>query len=521
MKKNQLFIWALTSALAGFLFGFDTVVISGAEKTIQELWDLNGSQHGLALSAALWGTVLGAIFGGWPANRFGRKGTLLWIGILYFVSAIGSALSNDLMPFVLARFIGGVGVGISTVVGPMYISEIAPAAKRGRLTGMFQFNIVFGILVAFLSNYLIGRTMGDVAWRWMLGVEAIPAIIYAIMCLRIPESPRWLITQKGDRAEGKRVLALSRPEATEAEIEALVAEIESHSGKEAKTGKIPFRRLKIPLILAFLIAFFNQLSGINVILYFAPRLLGLAGIDNPLAASIWLGVVNLIFTFVGLYLIDRLGRKSLLFIGSIGYIASLGICAWAFLSFPGFKVVSSAIDYQSAAEKVEKLATVDRTVTESEKEAAAQSLKEKESALSAATNLPKYEGSKVLAGEATSTAAAVETAQQSQERRFSGFGRDEHCCSHLPVRVYCFPCDGPRRGHLGLYCRNLSQRIPGGGAVFWLCHSLGLRSAPFAVVSDCDREVRRRLHLWVLCLHDGVAVALGPCDGSRDQRGSS
>ncbi|GHC55605.1 sugar porter family MFS transporter [Roseibacillus persicicus] len=415
MKRNQLFIWALTSALAGFLFGFDTVVISGAEKTIQDLWDLSGSQHGLALSAALWGTVLGSMFGGWPANRFGRKGTLLWIGILYFVSAIWSALSNDLIPFAIARFIGGVGVGISTVVGPMYISEIAPAEKRGRLTGMFQFNIVFGILVAFFSNWLIGKALDETAWRWMLGVEAIPAVIYAVMCLRIPESPRWLITQKGDRAEGKRVLGLSRPEATEEELEALVHEIESHSGAEAKTGKIPFKRLRIPLILAFLIAFFNQLSGINVILYFAPRLLGLAGIEDPLAASIWLGIVNLIFTFVGLYLIDRLGRKSLLFIGSIGYIVSLGVCAWAFLSFPGFKVVSTAIDYQGAAEKVEKLAVAERTVTQEEKESAAEALKSTGEALVAATNLPNYEGEKLEALKSPGTVEAIQIADNAKK----------------------------------------------------------------------------------------------------------
>ena len=410
MNKNPLFFWALTSALAGFLFGFDTVVISGAEKTIQDLWDLSGSQHGLALSAALWGTVLGSLFGGWPANRFGRKGTLLWIGILYFVSAIWSAMSKDLSSFVIARFIGGLGVGISTVVGPMYISEIAPAEKRGRLTGMFQFNIVFGILVAFFSNWLIGRFVEEGAWRWMLGVEAIPAIIYAVMVLRIPESPRWLITQKGDRAEGKRVLGLSRPEASEEELEALVSEIETHSGAEKKGGRVPFKRLKIPLTLAFLIAFFNQLSGINVILYFAPRLLGLAGIDNPLAAAIWLGVVNLIFTFVGLYLIDRLGRKSLLFIGSIGYIASLGVCAWAFLSFPGFKVVSSAIDYQSAAEKVEKLAVAERTVSDDEKMAAAQALVSAESALAKATQNPNYKGAKLEVGSESSTTQAIASA---------------------------------------------------------------------------------------------------------------
>lgn len=422
MKKNKLFIWALTSALAGFLFGFDTVVISGAEKTIQDLWDLSGSQHGLALSAALWGTVLGAMFGGWPANRFGRKGTLVWIGIFYFVSAIWSALSNDLVPFVMARFIGGIGVGISTVVGPMYISEIAPAEKRGRLTGLFQFNIVFGILVAFLSNWLIGRAMGDVAWRWMLGIEAVPAVIYALMCLRIPESPRWLITQKGDRAEGKRVLALSRPEASDEELEALVEEIESHSGAETKAGKVSFNRLKIPLALAFLIAFFNQLSGINVILYFAPRLLGLAGIENPLAAAIWLGVVNLVFTFVGLFLIDRLGRKSLLFIGSIGYIVSLGVCAWAFLSFPGFKVVSAAIDFKGAAEKVEKLEMVQRTVTATEKEDAAKALTVTGEALAAATHLPNYQGGKHSITEGESTVEAIKVAERAKSEASEDLG---------------------------------------------------------------------------------------------------
>jgi len=419
---RRIFLWSLSSALAGFLFGFDTVVISGAEKTIQELWDLDGTRHGWAMSAALWGTVLGSLFGGWPADRFGRKGTLLWIGILYFVSALWSGLSQDLWGFISARFVGGLGVGISTVVGPMYISEIAPAAKRGRLAGMFQFNIVFGILVAFLSNWILGRSMGELAWRWMLAVEAIPAVVYTVMCFGIPESPRWLITKKRDRERGKAVLGMARPDATPEQLEALAVEIETHSGKEPASRGIPFRRLRIPLLLAFLVAFFNQLSGINVILYFAPRLLGLAGIDNPLQASIWLGVVNLAFTFVGLWLIDRLGRRTLLFIGSIGYILSLGICAWAFLSFPGFKVVSAAIDYQGAAEKVEKLERAERTVTGAEKQSAAAALEDSRKALVAASAAAKYEGEAIGIPEGASTTEAKTVAGRAKEEASRGLG---------------------------------------------------------------------------------------------------
>ncbi len=421
-SDKRIFLWSLSSALAGFLFGFDTVVISGAERTIQDLWDLSGTQHGWAMSAALWGTVLGALFGGWPADRFGRKGTLLWIGMLYLVSAIWSALSPDLWTFVTARFIGGLGVGVSTVVGPMYISEIAPAAKRGRLAGMFQFNIVFGILVAFFSNWLIGNSLGDVAWRWMLAVEAIPAVIYTVMCFGIPESPRWLITKKGERERGKQVLALSRPGATAEQIEALALEIETHSGKEPATRGIPFARLRIPLLLAFLIAFFNQLSGINVILYFAPRLLGLAGIEDPLQASIWLGVVNLVFTFIGLWLIDRIGRRTLLLVGSIGYIVSLGVCAWAFLTFPAFKVVSAAIDYQSAAEKVEKLEVAEREVAEREFDEAADDFRNAQDKLVAAAAAPAYPGDRLAIEPQRTTSEAKEIAARAKEDASAALG---------------------------------------------------------------------------------------------------
>ena len=201
MPSSRLFLWSITAALAGFLFGFDTVVISGAEQTIQKLWGLSPALHGLAMSAALWGTVLGSLIGSWPTDRFGRKPTLLWIGILYLASAVWSGLATDPFSFMIARFIGGLGVGISTVAAPLFISEIAPADKRGRLAGMFQFNIVFGILVAFGSNALLGG-IGENAWRWMLGVEAVPALIYSLMCFGLPESPRWLIGRKEDRAGG-------------------------------------------------------------------------------------------------------------------------------------------------------------------------------------------------------------------------------------------------------------------------------------------------------------------------------
>ncbi len=327
----RLFFFSITSALSGFLFGFDTVVISGAERTIQELWGLGELQHGLAISSALWGTVLGALLGGWTADRFGRKRTLLWIGAFYLVSALGSAFAPDVTLFIAARFLGGIAVGISTVAAPLYIAEIAPAQHRGRLTGLFQFNIVFGILVAFFSNAQLAG-LGENAWRWMLGVEAIPALLYSVFCFAIPESPRWLITKRGDTAEAVRVLGLVQPESTRAELEAKAAVIAGTPGPEARGGHFWSRELRKPILLAILIAFFNQLSGINAILYFAPRVFELAGMEEraALLQSVGIGVTNLVFTFVGLWLIDRLGRRTLLFIGSFGYIASLGLTAWAF-----------------------------------------------------------------------------------------------------------------------------------------------------------------------------------------------
>ncbi len=341
--NSRLFYWSLTAALAGFLFGFDTVVISGAEKTIQSLWQLGDFQHGLAMSMALWGTVVGSLLGSLPTDRFGRTKTLLSIGILYFVSAVWSGMATDVYSFMIARFIGGVGVGVSTVAAPLYISEIAPPEHRGRLAGMFQFNIVFGILIAFVSNTLMGG-IGENAWRWMLGVEAVPALIYSVMCFGLPESPRWLIGQKDDRDGAVAVLRLVNPDASESEVESKADKIAAVSHEPSSTGGFWSHRLKTPILLAFLIAFFNQLSGINAILYFAPRIFELTGLGEraALLQSVGIGVTNLIFTFVGLALIDRLGRRTLLYIGSFGYIASLGLCAWAFFT-ENFSIVPACI----------------------------------------------------------------------------------------------------------------------------------------------------------------------------------
>jgi MFS transporter, SP family, arabinose:H+ symporter len=331
--NGRIFFWSLTSALAGFLFGFDTVVISGAEKTIQALWGLSPGLHGIAMASALYGTVIGSLLGGWPADRLGRKATLLWIGVLYFLGAVGSALAPNVAVFILARVIGGLGIGISTVVAPMYISEIAPAQHRGRLAGMFQFNIVFGILVAFVSNALLAG-IGVNAWRWMLGVAAFPSLLYTLFCLGLPESPRWLLVKRGNREQGLQVLQKIEPAVSKEQIAAEADAIVAASSEQVTSGHFWTKRLRKPIMLAILVAFFNQLSGINAILYFAPRIFELTGLGAKAALlqSIGIGITNLVFTFVGLWLIDRLGRRTLLYIGSFGYIVSLGLVAWAFFT---------------------------------------------------------------------------------------------------------------------------------------------------------------------------------------------
>ena len=332
MNQNKLFRYSIVAALAGFIFGFDTVVISGANQPIKDLWHTSPLFHGFfIMSMALWGTVLGSIFGGIPTEKFGRKKVLLWIGILFAVSAFGSAFAHDPYTFSFFRFMGGVGIGVSSVVAPTYISEISTAKTRGRLVAMYQFNIVFGILVAFLSNYFLAGVGGDNDWRWMLGVLAIPSIIYTVMVLGVPESPRWLISKKNDLAGAAKVMEEIGAENTAAEIAAII-ESNKHEAVAGNTAQFFSPKHNKIIWLALLIAFFNQLSGINFILYYAPEILTKIGLGakESLLNSIAIGGTNLIFTFVGLYLIDRLGRKTLMIIGSLGYIVSLAMVAYAF-----------------------------------------------------------------------------------------------------------------------------------------------------------------------------------------------
>ncbi len=311
------------------------MVISGAEQTIQRLWNLSDVAHGLAMGSALYGTVLGSVFGGVPTDRLGRRRTLFIVGFLYIVSALGCGFATGVGTFVVARFLGGVGIGISTIVAPLYISEIAPPAHRGRLAGMFQFNIVFGIVVAFGSNALISNMAGESAWRWMLGIAAVPSLVYFVMCFGLPESPRWLLTRKRDRDAGLKALRKIEPNLTEIGLQEHADAIMA-SGEHDRTATAGFWqwRLRGPIMLAILVAFFNQLSGINAVLYFAPRIFEMAGLgkEAALLQSVGIGITNLVFTFVGLWLIDRLGRRTLLYIGSFGYIGSLGLTAWSFFS---------------------------------------------------------------------------------------------------------------------------------------------------------------------------------------------
>jgi sugar porter (SP) family MFS transporter len=331
MNKGKLFQWSIVAALAGFLFGFDTVVISGANLPIKELWHTTPLFHGFfIMSMALWGTVAGALLGGIPTEIYGRKKVLFWIGILYTVSAIGTAVAPDPYTFSFFRFLGGLGIGVSSVVVPTYISEISTSKIRGRLVAMYQFNIVFGILIAFLSNYLLKGFQGSNDWRWMLGVSGIPSLLYTLMVIGLPESPRWLITRKNDKVGAMKILDQMGVENVVAEVNTILAgneEVDKNKKTSFFSGK--YRK---PIMLAFMIAFFNQLSGINFILYYAPEILERAGLaaKESLFNSIAIGGTNLFFTFVGLYLIDRAGRKKLIIIGSFGYILSLAMVAWCF-----------------------------------------------------------------------------------------------------------------------------------------------------------------------------------------------
>lgn len=293
-------LFASIAAFSGFLFGFDTVVISGADKTLQELWHTTDLFHGwIVMSMALWGTVLGAVFGYLPTNFIGRKKSLLAIGVLFALSSCGTALADGPWIFSISRFLGGIGIGVSTIAAPSYISEIAPTKYRGRLVGLYQFNIVFGIVIAFLSNFYL-KDWGVNAWRYMLGVQIIPSILFAFGCFFIPESPRWISVQDTSDTE-----------------------------KNDSIFHLTYRKV---LWLTFFVALFNQFSGINAFLYYAPRIFDLAGLDENASylSSVGVGLVNFIFTLLGVSLIDKLGRKTLMYIGGTGYIVSLGL---VFLSF--------------------------------------------------------------------------------------------------------------------------------------------------------------------------------------------
>lgn len=326
--KRQVIFWAITVALGGFLFGFDTAVISGAEQAIQDHWALSAVQHGFTVSIALFGTVFGALLGGIPSDRLGRKQTLFWIAVLYFLSALGSAIAPSWPIFLFSRFIGGLGVGASSVTAPMYIAEIAPKDQRGRLVALFQFNIVLGILIAYLSNYLI-QGVGPDSWRWMLGVEAFPALAFVIMIRFVPRSPRWLIVKRGEEAEARQVLSIVNPETVDMEVAAIKKSVHHTRGKDEPLFQ---SRYRFPIMLAIIFAVFNQVSGINAIIYYAPRIFEMTGAEasSALLSTAGVGLVNFLFTLIAMSVIDSFGRRKLMLVGSVGLIVTLGLVARAF-----------------------------------------------------------------------------------------------------------------------------------------------------------------------------------------------
>jgi sugar porter (SP) family MFS transporter len=345
MKTSSSFQYAFVAALGGFLFGFDTAVISGVEKSIQQLWSLDDFWHGFTVASALIGTVIGSMIAGNPAEKYGRKRVLQAIGLLYLITSLVTALTSSWIPFLLFRFLGGVGVGASSVVGPMYISEIAPAHSRGRMVALFQFNIVSGILIAFVSNYLLSG-VGEDAWRWMLGVQAVPSLFFFIMVFFVPESPRWLIKQARMK-EAKEVLyKIGEPE-VEKTYNLIHQSLKIEEGSSSET--LFSKAYRKPILFAVVLAMFNQLAGINAIMYYAPRIFEMTGLskDTALLQSVSIGITNMIFTLLAISVIDKFGRKTLLIIGSIGMIISLGLVANTFYSqdFGGYSVMIYLIGF--------------------------------------------------------------------------------------------------------------------------------------------------------------------------------
>jgi sugar porter (SP) family MFS transporter len=339
MRKHSVVAWSMVVALGGFLFGFDTAVISGAEKSIQEYWQLSVFAHGLTISIALIGTVIGSLLGSRPSDKFGRKNTLYFVAIAYLISSLGTAFADNWYLFLAFRFLGGLGVGASSVTAPIYISEVSPADSRGRLVGLFQFNVVLGILVSYLSNYLISQ-LGDTSWRLMLGVQALPALVFLILIRFIPESPRWLILKKQDFNRALDILKVINPLNCDEELVSIKnSKLESTA---FNTNNLFSGQYKTPIMLAMLFAIFNQVSGVNAIIYYAPRIFEMAGLGahSSLLSTVGIGMVNFIFTLFAINIIDRVGRRVLMLIGSFGLIASLFLVALTFYSgnFSGFAI---------------------------------------------------------------------------------------------------------------------------------------------------------------------------------------
>ncbi|HEU0064848.1 MAG TPA: sugar porter family MFS transporter [Flavisolibacter sp.] len=325
-KTTTYAVWiSLIAALGGFLFGFETAVISGAEKTIQHLWNLSSGWQGFTVAASLIGTVIGSIVAGMPAQKYGRKKVLSVIAILYLLSAVGCSLTPIWVLFISFRFIGGLAVGASSVVGPMYISEVSPPRIRGRLAGSFQLMIVTGIFVAYLTNFLFVG-LGDSSWRWMLGIMVIPAAVFAILLRFIPESPRWLVLNNRDEEAKEIFNKTGEPDAIE------VIREEHQLSKHGIKERLFTSKYKKPILYAVLLAMFNQLSGINAILYYAPRIFEMAGFSKADAylQPVYIGGANLLFTLLAMTVIDKFGRKTLLLIGCTGLIVFLGLTAQAF-----------------------------------------------------------------------------------------------------------------------------------------------------------------------------------------------